>query len=139
MTSRCCSPPELEHLVDPLPDLVFALPSRGFHYVIEVHEDVAVGQQLVILKHDAEFPAQGREVLPFQGAHGISQYPCFSGINLHLTVDGFQESRLSAAHLSDEIDKFAFPEFQVYVRKNLLSLQAHIYVLVRNEWLFFHI
>ena len=49
---------ELEHLVDPLPDLVFALPSRGFHHVIEVHEDVAVGEQLVVLEYDADPAAE---------------------------------------------------------------------------------
>ena len=112
---------ELEHLVDPFPDLVFALPSRGFHYVIKVHEDIAVGQQLVVLEYDADPAAEVGDVAAPESAQVVACHASFAGEQLHLGVEGFEQGALAAADASDQVNEFARSHTQVHIRQHHLS------------------
>ena len=90
-------------------------PARGLHHVIEVHEDVAVGQQLVILKHDADSAAQVGDVAPFEPSQVEAGHTAFAREQLHFGVQRFEQGAFPAPDAAEQINEFARRDAQIHI------------------------
>lgn len=112
----------LQNLVNPLANRALLLPARRLHHVIEVHEDVAVGQQLVVLEDDADFAAQVGDIPASEPAQVESGHIALTREQRHLGVERLEQRALAAAHAPEQIDELALGDGEAHLRKHHFAL-----------------
>ena len=124
-----------QHSVDALADLLFALPARGLHHIIEVHEDVAVGEQLVVLKDDADTAAQVGDVPEAQAAQVEPGDVPLAREQLHFGIEGFEQGAFSASDATDQVYELARGDREVDFRKDHFALSQEFLFRTAAEWI----
>ena len=110
-----------QHFVDAAADFALVFPPRRLHHVVEVHEDVAVGEELIVLKDDPELAPQIGDVLPAEAAQVESGHFAFARNEPVLGVERLEQRAFAAADAADQIDEFASGHFEVYVCEDHLA------------------
>ena len=108
----------VEHLGDLAADLQFVAPAGGPEHEVQVHKDVAVRQQAVVLKHDAHAAAQIGHVLAPDPAQVETDDAAVPFPQRQLGVQRFQKRTLARSDPADQIDHFARVDRQVHVGKD---------------------
>ena len=73
-----------------------------------------VTKQLEVLKDDAHLPSEGWLVLYLESLHVEAKHVGAIALDGQLAIDALQERRLSAAHLTGEIDHLAFFDAEIH-------------------------
>ena len=84
----------VEHFLDALVSVLLVFPFGSLEHELEVLAHAAVVEQLEVLEDDAQFLAQGWNVLASDGLEVSAEDFCLVGLTLHevkLAVEGLQE------------------------------------------------
>ena len=91
---------------------------------MQVHKDVAVRQQAVVLKHDAHAAAQIGHVLAPDPAQVETDDAAVPVPQRQLGVQRFQKRTLARSDPADQIDQFAGKHRQIDIRQHHIAGSA---------------
>ena len=91
----------------------------------DVFPNGLVGQQFIILKNDAQVPAQCRNTAVSQPVDANTVDGDFTGCWSHLTVEESQQARLSGSGVADEKDEVAFSDLEVHIIERAHPIRIH--------------
>ena len=95
---------------------------RGLQHIVEIHEDIAIAKQLIILENDADTAAQVGDVLAAKFPKIEARDHAFANHERHLGIECLQERRLTASDTPDQVDKLASRHTQIDLREDHLAL-----------------
>ena len=102
---------------------------------LQVLVDVTVVKQLEVLEYDAHITAQSRNVLALQRCQiSIKHFGglCIVLVDIHLTIKGFKQSRLSRPHLTYYIYKL------VGIHLKIDTFENHLVSLIDVDLVIFY-
>lgn len=98
-------PDKVEYFGYAFLDFLFILPSGGTKHKLQTIVHRTIGEQLEILKNNAQLAPQLRNVLALDGCHPITEHFGLTGSHIELAIEGFEQAGLAGAHFTHQINE----------------------------------
>lgn len=117
--------------------MVFALPTGDLKDKFEVVGDGAVGEELEVLKDDANFASNEGYVLAFECTEVVPHEEGDTVFEGNFAVEGLDKGGFTGADLADEVDELALVEEKADVAQDDVFIAADLNINKSNN--LFHV
>ena len=114
-----------KHLADTLVHIDLLTPSCSLEDELEIIVDGAVGEKLEILEHDSHTTAEEGDVVRAELLEIVAGDETGLAVKGELGIESLQQARLAATDTTDDIDKLACLDLDVYIPKDNVILLRH--------------
>lgn len=119
----------LQYFLNALANFRLIAPAGRIQYKLKIFAYAAIGQQVKILKNDTQLAAQVRNGAAIQLCQIKPGDFAFAGGQRQGSIQCFQQARLPASRLPDEIGELPTCDFQVHISQHQIILLVNIDLL----------
>jgi len=126
-------PDKVEYFGYAFLDFLFILPSGGTKHKLQIIVHRTIGEQLEILKNNAQLAPQLRNVLALDGCHPITEHFGLTGSHIELAIEGFEQAGLAGAHFTHQINELPLVQLQINFAQHTEFLLMYLYIGIVNQ------